>query len=274
MTTRILVSLALLGASSAALAAVDRSAVDPATELFRLSGMEQQIAAIEPGIEQQFAAQTGALPSDVRARVQTAIRAAFDTRTMQRDALAHLKAHMEPARANEVIDWLQTPFGLRVVHLEEAASEPEAMAKLEAYAASLPDRPPSAQRLVAIQRLNRAVRGTELMTEVLFTMTAATGRAVVSAMPEAGSMEELESQLASQRPALQMAAKNLMLTSMLFTYRELDDAELASYIEFLEAPTGQWYQTLTGDALLASLGNAAQRFASSLAELIQEGRTH
>jgi hypothetical protein len=43
------------------------------------------------------------------------------------------------------------------------------------------------------------------------------------------------------------------MTSLLFTYRDLSDAELARYVTVLESPSGRWFTQVVRAAFLASL---------------------
>ena len=248
-------------------AATDKPGKDVATELFRLSGLQRQIAAVEPGVQQAFLAQGRPIPEADRAEIAAVIGSSFSAKDMQSDALAHLKERMDRKQAEAALAWLRTPTGVRITGFEEAASEPEAMQAMQSFAFSLQSSPPDAERVVLVQRLDAATGTTELTTEVMFTMARAAGRAFAAALPNAGSLDELEATLEQQRPLLEENAQNITLVSLLFAYRELSIAELSAYVSFLETPAGRWYQEAAGGALRVSLTNAVERLAIGLAEM-------
>jgi hypothetical protein len=54
-------------------------------------------------------------------------------------------------------------------------------------------------------------------------------------------------------PAIDENYRLRIMISLLFTYRDLSDAELGRYVGFLESPTGRWFTRVTHLAFLASL---------------------
>jgi hypothetical protein len=262
-----LVTLSLLTGliATGAWAAVGESAPDLAATLLRASGMERQIASIAPSFDAQLAGSGDGISEDVRARLLETARRSFAADPLHRAALAHLNAHMDPARAQRALVWLRSEQGRRITRLEEAASEPEAVKALQEYAQSLGAKPPEAARVALITRLDAATGATDLTAKFLYEMAAATARGMLAVSESSQDASELEAALAGQKSSIAETARNMTLVSMLFTYRALSAEEVSSYIEFLETDAGRWYQSTTGHAFFAALRDGTKRFESEIA---------
>jgi hypothetical protein len=107
-----------------------------------------------------------------------------------------------------------------------------------------------------IHRLERATDATE-------------GSAVVLAAAGRGASEDVETFRLRGRhgpageggiegqpvatPTADENARFRTMVSLLFTYRDLSDADLGRYLSFLESPTGRWFTRIVQSAFLISL---------------------
>ncbi|HEV8227118.1 MAG TPA: hypothetical protein VGQ74_08940, partial [Methylomirabilota bacterium] len=67
----------------------------------------------------------------------------------------------------------------------------------------------------------------------------------VMAQPEKGGPKA--------NPMVDENARVRTMVSLLFTYRDLSDADLGRYVSFLESPTGRWFTRIVQSAFLTSL---------------------
>lgn len=268
----ILIGISLLFCAGAAVAAPTRAMIESSRTLLRYSGLERQLGQLADGLEQQFQSQTqmgsSQVAAEVGAQMATAAREAFAAPVMRADALARLHGRWDPARAGEALAWLRSPVGREVIGREEMASKPEAYAALQAYAADLSRNPPDPKRLELVRKLDAAVGGTDQAASILEMMAVASARAVAVAKGGAGAEVGIERALAAQRPALRRTAQALTLTSYLYAYRDLSDAQLAEYLRFLASSGGRWYVQVVGDAFHVSMEAASKRFSTRLESLL------
>jgi hypothetical protein len=266
----ILIGLSLLIGAGAASAAPTRAMIESSETLLRYSGLERQLGLLGDGLEQQFRSQMGSsgAAAEVGAQMASAAREAFSAPAMRADALARLHGRWDPARAGEALAWLRSPVGRAVIGSEEAASKPEAYSALQAYATALPENPPDPKRIELVRKLDAAVHGTDQAASILEMMAVASARAVDVAKGGAGAESGIEKALAAQRPALRRTAQALTLTSYLYNYRDLSDAQLAEYLRFLASSGGRWYVEVVGDAFHVSMESASKRFSTRLASLL------
>ena len=256
----------------AAPAQAELADAEQAEELYRLSGMERLFDGLEDQITGQLAEGPGeAAPDPIESRLVAAARASFDTASIRAGVVASLAQNMEPEAAEKARSWLSSDTGRRITGLEEAAALPEARDEIEAYTRSVAGDPP-AERLALLTRLEAATGTLDLALAVVRTMGLATAQAIPQ-MPGAGLPQgapdpgqEFISRFESMLPSLRNMLGQQLLVMHLYTYRDLSDAELVSYIEHLESGEGQDYYAAFNQAILDSLDSATSRFRKAVAE--------
>jgi hypothetical protein len=62
------------------------------------------------------------------------------------------------------------------------------------------------------------------------------------------------------------------MVSLLFTYRDLSDADLGRYVSFLESPTGRWFTRIVQSAFLTSLDPFDQPKPARAATVVKRPR--
>jgi hypothetical protein len=244
-------------------------------DLYRLSGLESQIASMEFQIIESISIQTQRLPKDVRRTLIDSIGEQFDSGAVRSAGLAGMEEGRRPARAKAALEWLQSPVGLRITKLEEAASTPDGMAALQAYARTLAEKPPSKQRVAFAERLDAVTHGTNLALDAAVGSNLVIA-AVINAtrpVPERLKLEDLRAVIEAQREQLRPILQQLTLVSYLYMYSELPEGDLDRYIEFLESDSGAWYQALASKAVLESLISLSARIGEVIGEALKTEAT-
>jgi hypothetical protein len=127
---------------------------------------------------------------------------------------------------------LESPLAQHFTAAERAVGESET--ELASYRAQLSSRPPRAERLALVQRLDSAAQTTALAT--LLRYEVGKTQAVLALKAKGGSIDEatLSSKTASQHAALQASSQQAVQSFMLFAYRQTPSEQLAEYAALYE----------------------------------------
>jgi len=261
----ILLNLAALTehASAAAQASPDR-----ALQLFRLSGMDRQLGSLAGTVEQQIGSEPG-IPDALRPTLAQAVRDAYAPEPLRGVALSHLRPRLASGPLDAVMQWLESERGRRITQREEAASTPEAQARISEFAATFQANPPKPERLALIRRLDLATRATDFTTDVSMRVAVAVARGLVAAQSASIPASELDAALEAQRGPMRAGAQRMVMLTFLYTYRDLSDEDVSAYVEFMESVPGQWYNDATSSAFVASLDYAASLLTRNLATTVR-----
>jgi hypothetical protein len=127
---------------------------------------------------------------------------------------------------------LESPLAQQFTAAERAVGEQEA--ELSSYREQLSSRPPRAERLALVQRLDQAAQTTVLAT--LLRYEVGKTQALLALKAEGGSIDEatLSSKTTAQRAALQASSQQGVQAFMLFAYRQTPSDQLAEYAALYE----------------------------------------
>ena len=247
-------------------------------ELIAACGLKRHLESIPDmaaaAVDQGLAANEKMSPEQ-KVSFKSIVIESFSPQTLQEVVFDQFMDAYDQARVSKVMDWLRSPLGKKIVGLEERMTAQAEIEAMSAYAAIVNENPPPEERMSLARRLDEVSRSTQMtvdtvamlgwqVKEALETVAhMSDGPAVGNDSPSALKKEEFFSQIQSGLlPQLQQ--QNLV--SILFTYRSLSDAELASYIDFLLTEDGQWYVQLVNRSIVDAMGKAGRDMGQRLAQ--------
>lgn len=227
------------------------------TEVMRLAGLDFQIELLAAMVRGEFERwwSLGFRPGGGAASIVARTFSAEILRSNMHESLAQ---HLAQERTSVLLAWLRSPLSQRIVALESAPPSADRERELADFINQLPSRPPTPARLSLIQRLERAGEVTDSSAVVAAAAVAALRRTMAPfAAPGVMTQSGVDGQQAGT--AIDENYRFRIMTSLLFTYRDLRDAELGRYVSVLESPTGRWFTQVTRVAFLTSLEAPAPR---------------
>lgn len=238
-------------------------------QLYAKSGLQKQVQQIPGSVEQAFDQRLAAsgsarrLDSHLVSALKKSLQLVFVPAAMKKAILAEFRAGLSRDDIEKTLAWLNSPHGKKITRLEEQASTPEAARAMPLFLKTLQSQPPTAERLKAIKKLDKAAKATETVAEISIATALATITALdaVSPMQRDGkrpSINDLRASLDAARPQMEAAIRQQLHVYFLYTYRSLTGPELDRYIAFVQSDTGKKYY----DVATAGLSKAL--FASIL----------
>ncbi len=192
--------------------------------VFELAGIrllcEQSAPLLARGLSEQQQAQLGD---------------AFAADALCQDLARQLAGTFDQAVLQQIQGVLDSPVARRFGEAERAAGQ-DGGAALASYRVQLAQRPPRAERLALVQRLDGAARTTELAS--LLRYEVGKTQALLTLMARGDSLDEqdLSRQTASQAAALRASSTEAVESFMFYAYRQMPSAQLAEYTALYERP--------------------------------------
>jgi hypothetical protein len=263
MLARALLVCSLIGALAAP-ALAERANSEDVDALIALAGLRPEYEVVGENLAAQFEADAD-LEAATRARLARAARRAFGADELLADLRAELLARSDERAIREANAWLRSELGRRVRAAQAAVADDDGAAHAARYARSLSRRPPRAERLAQIRRLDAASRRTETAVDAAVALATASllARNAVRGSP----LPELELRRAvAARGRAEYARKLPPATTAvaLWTFEPFADGELANVIAHFESPAGRRRVDAVHVALLASYEKATQRLLAEL----------
>ena len=221
-----------------------------AREVYARSGLPGQIEHQAGSLRAEYDAAMAAVPLQqpvpplLRDNLDRLLARAFDPATFAEVIVAELNAALDAGDMQALLRWLDSDTGRLFTRLEERAATPEGQAAMDAFTDRLGVEPLAEGRVELLERLDELTGATEAAIDM--TLNTLIGVAIASAAVSLqGSPHELDRiiayiELSRSQVAAEVAPA--MLIGMLYTYRDVSDAELEAYLGFASSGAGHRYR--------------------------------
>jgi hypothetical protein len=175
----------------------------------------------------------------------------FAPQAMEQRALLTLRQQLADPRP--ALTFFRSEVGGKSVAAMVHASRRD---QLALFAQGLPRMDASAERRQLIQQLGQAIPAREAAAEVSLALAGVAADSLSQMLPGVMSSEQTRNMLDGQRQRLIVQIGKDLDNSLLYVYRDLNDAELQQYLDFARSPAGQDYYRAALAALRAALAES------------------
>lgn len=250
---------------------------DLIAELFVKSGMDRQLQQMplvfQAGFDQAVNNDDRLLklPKHILSSMRELIVESYATSFLEKIIKEQLAARLTENEIRDVLKWLQSPLGKKCSQLEEAASTPEAITQMQAYAGQFQHSPPPQKRLKLIQQLDSATKATETAVEVAMNTQLSVAIAVVLTLPKENQKPilALKKEIEQTRSQLERIMRTQILISFLYTYRSLTESELEQYLKFTASTVGEKYNLAGMNGFKKGLLEGSIKWGKAIAKVLE-----
>jgi len=262
MTIPRIAALLTLACLAPAAAAQSPDAASLAQRLITSCGLSVQL----PGFAGQMKAQMEQLRSQVDSAIVPALAEAaveaFRPDVLEADILRDIEQRLTIEDMNAALAFLDTPAGRRVTRAEEQAST-RTPAELEQFVREPKQKSPRDVRLSLVQELIAASYVEDITVRGMQAIALGVALGMDSTQPRERRIGQanIERQVKKALPEEEIK-QDLRLSlpvGYLYTYRNIDDADLRAYLRFLTSASGKRYTEQMTEAFMGALVRASVR---------------
>lgn len=257
------------------LPAQPRQAPHPvADELLSLSGLKRQTQGMATHVRTNLVQSLGQLAPGDQAAVERVTSKGFHHETLYALIKEEFSRRIDEARIKDVLAWYRSPLGRRLTELEVAFSGGDREHELTEFAARLRVAKPDPRRVALVQRLDGASGATEMSVELIVAVAQAIMRVADPLVAADRRLKpgQLESHARQIRLQTQEPLRQTNTLVLLHLYRDVDDQDIARYIQFYESEAGSWLSPAVRKAVITAVAGAVERTAAELVRLVPPER--
>jgi hypothetical protein len=244
-------------------------------EALRRSGLRNHLTRVRVRMKQTIEDNNPDLDADVRQWLWRTLDVSFSPEAYTKPVKQALLDNYDADFLTRVLVWYHFPAGKKMVRLEHSGVEPGQDQARNKYLATLENRQPSEERLVAIFRIDEASRASEGTFGAIRAVVDGWNRGIEQVMPEPSQQRAAQGAIARNMFRAQMrdAVSEEVLRELMYTYRGATDAELQAYAEFLESDAGKWFFSTAYKGQQAFLEKAVDKVAETYVNTLYADQT-
>lgn len=220
--------------------------------LYELAGWPQQREHFSAALSAAQQRYSSSLPPAVYQTLVSNSNRRFEPQAMDQRALGVLRRELPDPLA--AIRFFDSPLGRALVQREVRATSPQ---ELGSNADGLPLMDTTPARRALAQRLGEALPVREAGAEVSLALAGVAADSLSQMLPGLSDMllgsGDTEQMLGGQRERVMDQIAKRLENTLLYVYRDLDDAQLAEYAAFAESDEGRLYYRAALQAVRAGL---------------------
>jgi hypothetical protein len=248
----------LLVLAALPLAAQDAATVANIDEAFRLADVHTILESLPSHVNEMTVAAVAQLPKDKRQEFEPLIKD-VSLRFLAPDAFyrqlrTYFMNHYDGSKMATFLALERTPAYRSMHRMEAAAETAAAQAGLRRFEANLQSDPQDPKRLDSLQRLDDALKTTDLQVHIVTGIINAMSAGLGAQMPS-----DLDTQSTAFTEKIRPVLAHNILVHNLYVYRNADDADLEDFVSNAQQPAVDWFNQNLQSAILAVAQDRATR---------------
>ena len=208
--------------------------------LFKLSKMGDVLGNIEYILQKSGNINEDALAPGQGEFAQGIMPQAYSSGKFYRALRRPFNEDYKPQYVRSVVQWYRSALGKRILKLEREANEPTNRLAMGLFVKKLLNSPPDEKRTRLVERIERSSHLTEAGKNLFLGYVK-----LMQPFNRYFEGKTLSRELRKLEKSITEPMREVVLHSLLFSYRNLKDKEIEEYARFLNSQSGQWFsQTL------------------------------
>jgi|GEM_PF-3171107 len=237
--------------------------------------LEQLPQILEMGLNQSRQKNKESLAPEEFEMLKNAMIVSYDPAILQKSVSDYILVKISKEEIDQILSWLDSPIGRKIIKLEEDTATPEGEEKMENMSEELYK---DEDRIALVQELDEAIRGSESNVEMVLSIQYAMAVSMAIAI-DPGNQDLLDNvmkRVMAGRRQMTEVVRESTLKNYLYTYHTLQPGEIRQYIEFAKTAYGmKYFQVITeslSKGIIEASRNVGKIFGQSLKKAKEETR--
>lgn len=240
---------------------------DPLQQLLALSGFTDQIEQL-PHVMQSSIARIYEMElcDETSFNIITAsIKRTFSPQQLNQMVHDDLGKKIPAATMEDMLAWYRSPLGKKITALEIASSQPEAYPLMKQASDRLFADP---KRVEMARQIDALAKGTDWAVNIELQAKIAMLSALAQIQHKniTPSLIQLATQLDQQKREMRPHIEKAITLWYLYTYQDLDEKEIRTYMEFLQTNTAQTFNRMALGSLSSAITVVIENFLIDIRE--------
>jgi hypothetical protein len=252
---------AFLCASAINALAEEDASVRTAQRLLVRSGLSVQLRGLPQQMETDVREVGALLDPNLTAALLSAVRMAFQPELLESDIAARVAKNLTIGDMTSALSWVDSAAGKRITLAEERGSTEFDPQLFTQYVEALRAKPLAEKRGQMLTSVVAATNGAETVLATQEAIAAGVAVGMDSLQPRGRRQSEAALRMRVRQSVRSETARSAIMQQLplvyAYFYRNITDADLAAYVQFLESRAGKRYQQGMTAAFVEGLARAS-----------------
>lgn len=255
------IACALACATAITALADEGASVRTAQRLMVSSGLSMQLRGLPEQMEAGVKEAGELLDPKTTTALLSAVKVAFQPDVLESDMTARVAKKLTLADMTSALTWLDSPAGKRITAAEERGSSEFDPQHFANYVQALRTKPLAQKRGQMLTSVVMATDGAETVLATQEAIAAGVAVGMDSLQPKGRRQGEAALRTRVRQSVRSEETRSAIMNQLplvyAYFYRDIADADLAAYVQFLESGAGKRYQEGMTAAFVEGLGRAS-----------------
>lgn len=264
-----LLRIALVGVTLLPVAAAESASNDVVRRVITACGVADTLEAMPAQIQASLLSVQDRLAPELRDTLSEIVHAAYEPRAIETHIVAGVTAALTDEDARAVQQFCQSPLGRRVISLEAVQRRSKQSEEFQRFVEAARQVPPSPSRFNLLEQMEAHTDARRLAMRLVEQTATSLARGVEQASPGDKTLRvtDVRRALNERRGAIERQVSRMVRLGMLYTYRELSDADLRGYVRFLGSPAGLTFSRAMGEGVVSAMAIAGEAIGRKVVAL-------
>ena len=208
--------------------------------LFRISGLEDILENIESVLQISGNINKEALAPGQDGFARRIMHRAYSREKFNRVQKQSFLENYKPQYVFSGVQWYRSSLGKKLMRLENEANNPASQPARDLFVENLLSSPPSEERAFLVEEIERASTMTEA-SKILYLGYVK----LMYPFNKKIQGKRVGKMLRILKESITEPMREIVLRSLLFSFKDIKDKELEKYAEFLNSEAGSWFSQTT-----------------------------
>ncbi len=233
--------------------------------LFRYSGLRDTLSNIESIVQISSNINEDALAPGQGEFARRIMHQAYSSGKFYYELRQPFNKDYKPQYVRSAVQWYRSALGKKILKLESKANDPDSRLAIEVFVKKLLSSPPDEKRIRLVESIERSSHVAEAGKKLFLGYVK-----LMQPFNKNFEGKTLSRELRKFEKNITEPMREVILRSLLFSYRNLKDKDIEEYAQFLNSESGQWFNQTVLKGFKKGIKKALYKASLIQVELLNE----
>jgi hypothetical protein len=243
-------------------------------EVFEVSKISAAIDQFPKAIASGIESRKDYIPAELYSDLIDNVNNRLDVEQMKKTIKGVMASHLDYTALEDIKKWSKSTLGKKLLMIEDQSAGLDFIKQVEKYAKSIDKHRPPQHRVELMLKIDQLTSSSEMLTDLDMSSSIDLLTILDSLKPKSEQIgsDRIRAYVFSRQKQIENGNRGSILMMNLYMYRNVSDAEMNQYIDWLESSSGRQFSDLLAAAFKSVLLDYNINIIKGLVPIIEKYR--